>query len=166
MNMTLYQIADVYMRDLQDLQDKDINDPTFLDALDRLEGELEAKATNVAMFIRNLEATAEAIKAAEADMYSRRKTIEAKTDRIKAYLLENMVRTGIKKIDSPWFKIAVRDNPESVIVEPDADIPAEYFKQPEPPPPVLDKVSLKKDMQLGVIVPGCRLERKQRIEIK
>ncbi len=166
MNMTLYQIADVYMRDLQALQDKDINDPTFLDALDRLEGELEAKATNVAMFIRNLEATAEAIKAAEADMYARRKTIEAKTERIKTYLLENMLRTGIKKIESPWFKIAVRDNPESVVVESDADIPAEYFKQPEPPPPVLDKVSLKKDMQLGVIVPGCRLERKQRIEIK
>lgn len=165
-NLALYQIADAYVRDLQLLQEKDIDDPTFLDALDRLEGELQEKATNVAMFIRNMEATAEAIKAAEADMYARRKSIEAKTERIKAYLLENMLRTGIKKIESPWFKIAVRDNPESVIVEPDAQIPQEYYRQPEPPPPVLDKVNLKKDLQLGVIVPGCRLDRKQRIEIK
>lgn len=55
-----------------------------------------------------------------------------------------MVRTGIKTIDCPFFKISVRDNPESLIVDASANIPPEYYKQPPAPPPVLDKVSLKK----------------------
>jgi len=61
-NLTLYTIADQYLQDLQKLQDMEINDQTFADTLESLSGELEVKATNVAMFIRNLEANADAIK--------------------------------------------------------------------------------------------------------
>ena len=110
-----------------------------------------------------METASEAIAAAEKEMAARRKSIERKIDWMKTYLLENMERTGISKIESPYFVIALRDNPESLIVEQDAEIPPEYFK---PQDPVLDKVTLKKDMQLGVIVPGCRLERKKSVRIK
>lgn len=166
MNLTLYQIADQYIQDMQLLQDRDLDDQTFADTLESLSGDLEVKAQNVAMFIRNLEASAEAIKQAELQMAERRKAIEKKHERIKEYLLENMVRTGIKTIDCPFFKISVRDNPESLIVDSGANIPPEYYKQPPAPPPVLDKVSLKKDIQAGLVIDGCKLERKQRIEIK
>lgn len=166
MNLALYQIADQYLQDMQMLQDRDLDDQTFADTLESLSGDLEVKATNVAMFIRNLETSAEAIKAAEKQMADRRKAIEAKTERMKEYLLENMVRTGITKIECPHFKIAVRDNPESLIVDAAAVVPGEYFNQPPLPDPVLDKVRLKKDLQAGVVVDGCTLERKKRIEIK
>lgn len=166
MNLTLYQIADQYLQDMQLLLERDLDEQTFNDTLESLSGELEVKATNVAMFVRNLEASAEAIKEAEKQMADRRKSIEAKADKIRSYLLENMQRTGIKKIETAYFSITVKNNPESLIVEPDAEIPKTYYYQPEPPPPVLDKVTLKKDLQLGAQVPGCRLERKQRIEIK
>lgn len=166
MKLALYQIADQYLQDMQTLQDRDLDDQTFADTLESLSGDLELKATNVAMFIRNLEASADAIKNAEKQMADRRKAIEAKTERIKAYLLENMVRTGITNIDCPYFKIAVRDNPESLVVDADAKVPSEYFNQPPLPDPVLDKMRLKKDLQLGVVVDGCKLERKKRIEIK
>lgn len=165
-NLALYQIADQYLQDMQMLQERDLDDQTFADTLESLSGDLEVKATNVAMFIRNLEASADAIKAAEKQMADRRKAIEAKTERMKEYLLENMVRTGITKIECPYFKIAVRDNPDSLVVDPDAVVPSEYFNQPPLPDPVLDKVRLKKDLQLGVVVDGCKLERKKRIEIK
>jgi hypothetical protein len=42
-------------------------------------------------------------------------------------------------------------------------VPDEYWKVPAP---TLDKAGLKKDIQLGLIVPGCRLERKKSIRIK
>jgi ABC-type proline/glycine betaine transport system substrate-binding protein len=128
-----------------------------------MQGAIQDKAKNVAMVIRNMETTAEAIKAAEDEMASRRKSIERKMEWMKTYLLQNMERTGITKIESPYFVIALRDNPESLIVETDADIPAEYWK---PQQPTLDKAGLKKDIQLGLIVPGCRLERKKSIRIK
>lgn len=76
MNLTLYQIADQYLQDMQLLQDRDLDDQTFADTLESLSGDLEVKAQNVAMFIRNLEASAEAIKQAELQMAERRKAIE------------------------------------------------------------------------------------------
>ena len=167
MNLSLYQIADQYLLDIQMLQEKDWDDQTFADTLESLSGDLETKATNVAMFIKNLDASANAIKEAEAQMNARRKAIENKAEKIREYLLENMQRTGIKKIECLYFKIAIRDNPESLIVDSEiANIPNEYYRQLPPPEPVLDKVALKKDLQLGIVVDGCRLERKQRIEIK
>lgn len=166
MNLTLYQIADQYLQDMQLLQDRDLDDQTFADTLESLSGDLEVKATNVAMFIRNLEASADAIKKAELQMAERRKQIEAKSERIKEYLLNNMVRTGITNIECPMFKISVRDNPESLIVDMSADVPEKYYKQPPAPPPQLDKVSLKNDIKAGLVIEGCRLERKKRIEIK
>jgi chromatin segregation and condensation protein Rec8/ScpA/Scc1 (kleisin family) len=166
MNIALYQIADQYLQDMQMLQERDLDDQTFADTLESLSGDLEIKATNVAMFIRNLEANADAIKAAEKQMADRRKAIENKAERIKEYLLQNMVRTGITKIECPFFKITVRDNPESLVIESDKNIPLEYYNQPPPPEMVLDKMKLKKDLQMGVVVDGCKLESKKRVEIK
>jgi hypothetical protein len=166
MNMALYQIADQYLQDMQMLQERDLDDQTFADTLESLSGDLEVKAMNVAMFIRNLEANADAIKAAEKQMADRRKAIENKAERIKEYLLQNMVRTGITKIECPFFKITVRDNPESLVIESDKNIPLEYYKQPPLPEMVLDKMQLKKDLQMGVVVDGCKLESKKRVEIK
>lgn len=165
MNIALYQIADQYLQALQKIEDAD-NDDCVDDLLDSISTDLKEKATNVAMYIRNIEATAEAIKKAEGEMAARRKAIETKAEKIKQYLLENMQRTGISKIECPYFKISIRDNPESLVVDMGAQIPDEYYKLPPPPEKVLDKLALKKDLKEGLIVDGCRLEKKQRIEIK
>ena len=62
-DLTLYTVADQYLADIKKLQDMEIDDQTFADTLEGLAGDLEVKATNVALFIRNLEANADAIKA-------------------------------------------------------------------------------------------------------
>ncbi len=166
MNLSLYQIADEYLRDLDRLNEADLDDQTFADTLESLGGELEVKATNVAMFIRNLEANAEAIKAAEAAMTARRKALENKVERIKTYLLGNMLRTGITKIECPYFKLSVVDNPESVVIDSLASVPAEFMRQPETPPPAPDKVALKDALKAGQVIDGIRLERKKGLRIK
>lgn len=165
-NLTLYQIADQYMQDMQRLQDLDLDEQTIADTLEGMAGALEEKVTNVAMFVRNVEASVEAIKAAEKQMYERRKALENRSERIRKYMLENMQRTGISKIECPFFKVSVKNNPESLVIEPDAVIPDSYYIEPPPPQKVLDKAALKEDMKMGVIVEGCRLERKQRVDIK
>ena len=63
--LSLYQISNEYLADLEKLQELNLDDQTFLDTLEGLSGELEVKATNVAFFIRNLESSAEQIKIAE-----------------------------------------------------------------------------------------------------
>lgn len=165
-NLTLYTIADQYLIDLERLESMDLDEQTFKDTLEGLSGDLEIKATNVAMFVRNLEASAEAIKNAEKQMADRRKAIEAKADKIREYLKENMLRTGISKIDCPYFQLSIRKNPPSVEVIDQALIPDKYFDIPEPPAPTLNKNRLKDDLKNGVIVEGAKLTSGQSLQIK
>lgn len=165
-SLTLYQLSDMYLADLKRLEDMDLDEQTMLDTLEGLSGELEVKATNVAAFCRNLEASAEAIKNAEAQMAARRKAIENRANRIKQYLKENMERTGILKIESPHFSMAIKKNPPSVVVDPSQVIPAEFYNQPPPPAPVLDKKRVAEALKAGKEVPGCKLEQGTRLEIR
>ena len=164
--LTLYTIADQYLQDLQKLQDMDLDEQTFADTLESLSGDLEVKATNVAMFVRNLEASAESIKSAEKQMAERRKAIESKAERIRNYLKENMARTGISKIDCPYFALSLRNSPPAVEIINADEIPAQYFDIPEPPAPVLNKNRLKDDLKNGVIVEGARLTQGSYLQIK
>ena len=77
-NLSLYQLSGHYLAALDDLTDPelDIQMQTVNDTLEGLTGELEDKAVNVAKFMKNLEATATAIKNAEAAMAKRRKALE------------------------------------------------------------------------------------------
>jgi hypothetical protein len=162
----LYILAAEYRDAAEKLADLDVDEQTMLDTLESISGDLEVKATNVAMFARNLEATAASIKEAEAGMAARRKAIEKRADGLRKYLLACMQSTGIKKIDSPHFCLSVRDNPPSVDVFDQEQIPAEFMRQPEPPPPAPDKTAIKDAIKSGREVPGARLTQGKRLDIK
>ncbi len=162
----LYTIADQYLQDVAKLQDLDLDPQTLADTLEGLTGDMEVKATNVAMFVRNLESLAEQIKQAEATMSARRKAIEQRADNVREYLLTNMQRTGITKIESPYFRISVKQNPASVVITDEAAIPAKYMRQPPIPAPAPDKKELKAGLEFGENIPGCHLEQKKSLLIK
>lgn len=165
-NLTLYQIADDYLADLRKLEELGLDDQTFQDTLESLSGDIELKATNVGFFVKNLEASAEAIKQAEKQMTERRKAIEAKAERIRKYLLENMIKTGISKIDCPYFVLSVRNNPPAVDVLMQDQIPDEYFDIPDPLPPALNKKRLAEDLKAGAVIEGARLIQGKSLQIK
>lgn len=162
----LYVLAEDYRNAAAKLADLDLPPEVVADTLEGLAGDIEVKATNVAMFVRNLESTAEQIKAAEAAMAARRKAIENRAAHVREYLLANMQRTGISKIECPYFRLAVRDNPPSVVIESAENIPTEFMRQPEPPPPAPDKKAIADAIKSGHDVPGAYLSRTQRLEIK
>lgn len=168
-NLTLYQIAAEYREAAAILEQLDLDELTLADTLDGLNGDLTTKAQNVAFVIRNMESLAEATKQAAAGMTGRAKAIQARADRIRAYLLDNLKFAGVKKIESPYFTLSVRDNPPSVAVLDEKQIPLAYMTTPAPPPPpalVPNKTMIAQAIKAGFDVPGCRLEQKQRIEIK
>jgi len=162
----LYQLTDQYRLAAERLADLDLPDEVIADTLEGMAGELEVKATNVAAFARNLETTAAAIKDAEASMAARRKALERRAESLRHYLLHNMQRAGIKRIDSPHFTLSVKDNPPAVDVFDVFQLPAEFMRQPEPPPPAPDKPAIKEALKAGVDVPGARLTQSQRLEVK
>ena len=164
--ISLYKLADQFVAASHRLSDLDLPDEVIADTLEGLSGELEVKATNVAAFVRNLEASAEAIKQAETEMSARRKAIENRAKRIRTYLQGQMERTGMTKIECPYFKIAIRDNPPSVVIDAESQIPAEFMRTPEPPPPSPDKKAIGDALKAGKDVAGAHLERGKRLEIK
>lgn len=162
----LYELAHQYRADLEKLADLDLDEQTLADTLEGLGGELEVKAQNVIMFTRNLEATAAAIKEAEAQMAARRKALENRAAGLRRYVLENMQFAGIQKIECPFFKLSIRDNPAAVEIYEPGLIPAQFMKQPEPPPPSPDKTAIKAAITAGTEVPGAKLTKGTRLDIK
>lgn len=167
MNITLYELAGEYRQAAIALSDMDLDEVTIKDTLEGLSGDLEKKATNVAFFIRNLEAAAEQIKLAEKQMSDRRKAMENRAERIKEYLKASMEHSSINEISCPYFKLAIRKNPPSVVIDAESQIDACYFSQPETPPPQINKKLIAAAIKAGVDVTGAHLNTTNtRLEIK
>ena len=128
--LSLYDISTEYLEALDYLTDPEADIPmeAVTDTLEGFDLELREKATNVAAFARNLEATAKAIKEAEQAMAKRRRALENRAKWIKDYLKANMEATGITKIESPWFVLAIRKNPHAVEVTSEAALPDDAVK--------------------------------------
>ena len=166
MGTSLYVLANEYKDALEKLSDSDLPDEVIKDTLDGLGGELEVKARNVALFSKNLEVTELALKEAEKGLANRRKLIEKKRVRLEEYLLSNMLLTGTANIESPLIRIRVKDCPPSVVIDAESQIPQEFMRQPETPPPAPDKKAIAESIKIGHEVPGCHLERRKTLEIK
>jgi hypothetical protein len=162
----LYTVADCYLADLEKLQDLDLDEQTIKDTMEGMIGTVEVKATNVAAFVKNLDSLTDQIKQAEAAMATRRKAIENRADAVREYLLANMQRCGISKIESPYFKIAVCKNPVRVVIDDPDAVPVEFKHHVPPPPPVPDKKLIKAAIESGEGVAGARLQQGYRVFIK
>lgn len=163
---SLYALTDQFLQTAEMLADLDLPDEVVADTLESLQFPIEQKATNVAMFVRNLEATAEAIKEAEAEMAKRRKSIENRIDRVRTYLMDNMILSGIQKIECPYFKLSIRDNPPAVKIDDAGKIPSDLYVYPEAPAPYPDKKAIAAKLKAGEVIDGAHLEQGKRLEIK
>lgn len=131
--------------------------------VEQITSDLNTKALNIASWVRNLDAEAKAIKEAEDAMAKRRKAATAKADRLRAYLLMGLKMAGVDKLQFPHFVIAVKQNPESVRIADGARLPDEFLRHVDPEP---NKVAIKAALKDGRQIPGCILERSEKLEIK
>ena len=162
---TLFEVAANYRALAEKLHDTDLDDKTIEDTLESESGDLVEKLTNVGFVIRNIDAEVSAMKDAEEKIATRRKSKENRIARLKAYALANMLATGKTKIESPYFVMGLRNNPESVVIDAESQIPADYMREiPASYSP--DRILIKKAIQDGYEVPGCHLTRTQSLQIK
>jgi hypothetical protein len=165
----LYELVGQY-RSLEALESSDDLPPEVIrDTLDGLEGQLQEKATNVALFVRNLESVADAIDEAAATMQARGTRLRARAQSLQQYLLFNLQAAGISKVESPFFTLTVKKNPPTVVIDSENLIPAKFMRTPEPPPPpkpAPDKKAIGDAIKAGEEVPGAHAEQRERLEIK
>lgn len=164
--LSLYQIAAEHRMMVERLMQTQDDAAAIADTIEAESFPLEVKAQNVAYAIKNLEATAEAIKVAEKEMADRRKRIENRAAHVREYLKTCMEIAEVQKIECPHFALSIKNNPPSVDVYEPGLIPAEFMRTPEPPPPAPDKKAIAEAIKAGKEVPGAQLVRGTKLDIK
>lgn len=164
--MKLYELTAEY-KALELLGESDeIPAETIRNTLDGLTGDIEEKCKAVAMYIRNLISSADAIERAAEAMHDRQSAIRRRAESLHSYLQLNMQACGITRIDCPYFTLQLKKNPPAVIVDDETLVPEKYWVQPETPPKRIDKNAIAADIKAGQAVDGCRRESGERLEIK
>lgn len=164
--LSLYELSTNYLQALDFLTDPEMDLPVEAvnDTLEALGGELEDKAINVAKFFRNMEAAADAIKTAEANMAKRRKALENRVQWLKNYIKDNMEICGISDIECPHFKLSIQKNPAAVNILNEDAIPEQFKEQ------IIswkiDKTAIKNAINSGSVVPGTELINGTRLTVK
>lgn len=161
----LYVIAQEYQETARKLADLDLDAQTIADTLEGMSGALEAKAQSVAMVARAMEADAAAVAQWAKDAAARSKAIEQRADALREYLARTLLACGIQKVEGPGITLGFRKSTAVVIDEPGL-IPAEFMKQPEPPPPAPSKTLIGDALKAGRDVPGARLEVRHNLQVK
>lgn len=161
--MKLYEITNEY---LSALDNAVIDEETgeILPPFQNLQESFNEKAIAVSMYFSGLDAEAEAIKKAEEMMRKRRKAIEDRAEGLRKYLRDNMKVCGISEIKCEYFCIKLKQNRASVD-DYEPDLVPDKFKNVKTTY-VVDKEAIRKAIEAGEEVPGARLVRKDKLEIK
>ena len=110
----------------------------------------KVKAEEVASYIRHQEALAEARKTEARRIQNLAKQAENGAARLRKYLVAQMIRSDVKKIDGIRNKIGLRKKQPSVLinVEPE-ELPTEYVKVSYKPDLTAIKKLLKSDAEIN-----------------
>ena len=134
-------------------------------ALDALRMEREAKLENVACWVKNLCAEADAIREEENRLAKRRKAAETKASNLKAWLLSAMTREDgtTDKLKTGRVMVSVKKNPPSTVVDDDL-LPSTY--KVAKITYQANKELIKRELLAGGEVPGAHLEYGRSVIIK
>lgn len=166
----LYVLTNQYLELAEKLADGDFDAQTIADTIEAsgISDELAVKAQGIEFVARGAEAHHATIDAEIARLTALKAHRQKVADGLRAYLKDNMERAGIEKIECPLFRLTIKKNPPSVELLDTSALPAEFWRTPEPKPPVAapDKTAIKTALAAGVVVPGARLVQGTRLEVK
>jgi predicted nuclease with TOPRIM domain len=161
--MKLYELTGHYNKLQELLEDSELDAQALQDTIEGIEGEIEDKADNMARLIKNLEYNAEALKAEKNKLAQKQQAMENKIANLKAYLQLQMAAMGTEKIKGTIFTVSIQNNPPSLLVADDAEIPMKYWKQIDP---VVDREALLKDVKAGAFFKGVHIQQTKGLRIR
>ena len=153
--MNLYEI-DQEIMNCVDMETGEIIDPA---RLDELQMDRDIKIENIACWIKNLYADAEAFKTEKQSFADRKKAAEDKAESLKKYLANYLAG---QKFSTPKVAISFRKT-SSVNVTDMTLIPKKYLKFADPTP---DKTAIKNAIKNGERVSGAELVDGKSMSIK
>ena len=160
----LYEIK----QEILDCVDQETGEILDSDRLDALEMEKDLKIEGVALWVKDLKAEADAVKAEADKLTARKKALDNKIESIKAWLLYALDGGKLKTARCNVYpthsqRVAVADEPELIRFLQTLEEPEKFlrFKDPE-----LRKDEIKKALKDGTIIPGASLEETESVVIK
>lgn len=163
--MNLYEINQAIMEAFERWIEPETGEILDIEAeaeLEALQMERDSKIENIALWIKNLDAEAEALKAEKQAFADRQRRAEKKAESLRRYLTNAM---DGEKFSTNRVAISWRRS-ESVALDPNRsifDVDTHYLKIGDP---VLDKAAIKAALKAGQEIDGVHLETKNSIQIK
>lgn len=127
----LYELKENYKQIASMLYEEEIDEQCILDTLESIEGEIEEKADNYAVIIKELLGDAEICKQEKLRLEARQKSFENRAKLLKDKLQEVMIETGKTKFKTPKFSFGIQKNGGLAPLWVDEDysnIPQKYLK--------------------------------------
>ena len=160
--MKLYEIAPALRFALDDIVvDEETGEILSADELHAVEAEAAEKVEATALYLRELDAEAKAAKEEADRMLARVKSMQKRSDYLKAMLLNALHATG--KVKTARVTVSIRTT-QAVAVDEGATLPEAYTTVKTTVSP--NKVAIKQALLDGVEVPGCSLEARESVSIR
>lgn len=160
--MKLYQISDAIRQALDHIElDEETGEILSADELHAVEAEAAEKVEATALYLRELDAEAKAAKEEADRMLARVKSMQKRSDYLKAMLLDALHATG--KVKTGRVTVSIRTTKAVEIAE-GADLPEAYTTVKTTVSP--NKVAIKQALLDGVEVPGCHIEERESVQIR
>ena len=130
------------------------------DELSKLNITLEEKLESVALYMKERQAEADAIKAEAKKLTERARIAQNAADRIRDYLAYGMSEAGVNKVETARIKMSFRKS-SAVIVDDLEAIPEQFLKIEK----TANKAELKKALKECAIA-GAHIEDRESLVIK
>lgn len=153
--MRLYEIT----QDIAELEElinnEELTEDEVTEVKSMIESVLNEKAEQIAYVIKNKESDIKAIKEEEKRLKEKRKSVEKSAERLKSYVLENLLMLDKKKIKTSVGDIAIRRS-QAVEVSTDVNVLDDRFKRVKTTVEA-DKTALKEAIKSGEVVDGVEI---------
>ena len=160
--MKLYEISDAIRAALDHIEiDEETGEILQADALHAVEAEANDKIEATALYLRELDAEAKAAKEEADRMLDRVKSMQKRSDYLKAMLLDALHATG--KVKTGRVTVSIRTT-QAVQINQEQAIPEAFTTVKTTVSP--NKVAIKQALLDGVEVPGCHLEARESVSIR
>lgn len=164
MGLSLYEIDQAVLTVLENglVFDEETGEVYFDgDNFATLEGVRNDKLESVALYVKNLEAEAAAMRAEEKTLAARRQVKERKAERLRQYVSDSMQAFGDSKIETARVALSFRKSETVELFAPDL-VPTTFVTYQ----PKIDKAAIKKALKSGEEIMGAELVTRQNLQIK
>lgn len=160
--MKLYEIAPALRFALDDIEvDPETGEILSADALHAVEAQAAEKIEATALYLRELDAEAKAAKEEADRILSRVKSMQKRSDYLKAVLLDAIHATG--KVKTARVTVSIRTT-KAVQINQEQAIPEAFTTKKITISP--NKVLIKETISAGGCVPGCELVERESVSIR